>query len=92
MSMDGMLAKFLTQLSHLLRAAQICAAGTQQKTIADRDGKLAKFSMHLSGSQGTVRPLCFDRNVTCVDGGIAFFVQIALHRDHHTQTSGDILL
>ena len=40
MSMDGMLANFLAQLSHLLY----------------RDGTLANFSMSLSGSLGTVRP------------------------------------
>ena len=42
-------------------SAVYCAAGTQQKTAVYIDGTLANFSMHLSGSLGTLLAFRYEK-------------------------------
>ena len=42
-------------------SALYCAAGTHKRTAVYVDGTLANFSMHLSGSLGTLPPFCYEK-------------------------------
>ena len=92
MSMDGMLANFLAQLSRLLCAVQPMHDKKQPFTETELS---PIFSWNLSSSLGTVRPFCYEKMRSAWTELSPFFSETTFglpSRLHPTRRSRDVLL